>query len=399
MRILADENIPFAREAFGALAPDAVVTTASGRAIGPADLPGVDCLMVRSVTQVNAALLARADRLKFVGTCTIGTDHVDQNELRRRNIPFASAPGSNADSVWEWFASTVLTLAERGGFDLAGKTLGVVGCGNVGERIARRAEAIFGLRVLRNDPPLAEQQRPGAPAYCSLDQLCAEADIITCHTPLERGGPHPTFHLFDGTRLARLRPGTLLINAGRGEVLHAAGLLDAIRGGRIGPVALDVWDREPAIDRDLLAAVAIGTPHIAGYSFNGKVNATEMIYGAACEALQRPAVWSAESLLTPPPDADILVAVAASSPAGALLAALRQVYDVRADDADLRGALGVAPAETGPYFDRLRKNYRRRRECRDFRLTFPPGWSPVAAWLDPLRRMGFQLPAASLPRP
>lgn len=381
MRILADENIPFAREAFGALGPDAVVVTAAGRSITAQALKDVDLLIVRSVTKVNAELLAHADRLRFVGTCTIGTDHIDLPLLRKKNIAFASAPGSNADSVWEWFASTVLTLAERHHFRLAGKTLGVVGCGNVGERIARRAAAVLGLRVLRNDPPLAEKAAAHAdanpPQYHSLDELCAEADILTCHTPLERTGPHPTFHLFNAARFAQLRapdarhPGAVFLNAGRGEVVDGAALLTAIRNKQIGPVALDVWEHEPAIDRELLTAVDIATPHIAGYSFNGKVNATQMIHAAAAQALGREPSWTPGALMTPPPDNEWLFTPNTPAPPDietALRDLTRRVYDVRTDDANLRAALQLPAEKTGAHFDHLRKTYPQRRECPDYKI-------------------------------
>ncbi|HTL51312.1 MAG TPA: 4-phosphoerythronate dehydrogenase [Planctomycetota bacterium] len=399
MRILADENIPFAREAFSALSGSghgsAHVTTAAGRSITAEALRNIDLLIVRSVTKVNAKLLAQANALKFVGTCTIGTDHIDMAELQKRGIAFASAPGSNADSVWEWFASVVLALAERGNFKLTGKTLGVVGCGNVGERIARRAEAILQMRVLRNDPPLAQQNKPNAPAFYPLDELCSRADIITCHTPLESTGPHPTLNLFDSARLALLHDKSILINAGRGEVVNGAALLAAIRAQAIGPVALDVWDHEPAIDRDLLSAVAIGTPHIAGYSYNGKVNATKMIYDAACARLKIEPTWTPGGTdgkaIPPPPNAELLFDAEHPAPADeetALRQILRHVYDVRTDDASLRAALHKPADQTGAHFDALRKNYPQRRECTDYKIKSIRDGVPLPL-LNRLSRCGF----------
>jgi erythronate-4-phosphate dehydrogenase len=356
MSVLADENIPYVRDAAADLGP---VRTLAGRAMTRAALreAGATCLFVRSVTRVDRALLAGTD-VRFVGTATIGTDHVDREYLAAAGIGFASAPGSNATSVAEYVAAALLTLAERRGRALAGRTLGIVGVGNVGSRVAAKARAL-GLRVLRNDPPRA--RREGGDGFTELPVLLAESDIVTCHVPLERGGPDPTVHLAGEDFFARLRPGAIFLNTSRGAVCDEAALHRALDGGRLGGAVLDVWEEEPALDPRLLERVDLATPHIAGYSFDGKVRGTEMIVNAAREHFGLDGAWRAGALLPPP-----AVPVCELDPAGRscqslLHEAVSAVYDITADDAALRAGL-AEPATLPARFDRLRKEYPRRRE-------------------------------------
>lgn len=337
MKIVADPNIPFAREAFGLLGDVALVP---GREISPSTLRDVDALFVRSVTPVNAALLD-GSRVRFVATATIGTDHVDAGYLKEQGIGFSSAAGSNANSVAEYVVAALLELAHRRKFDLRGKTLGVVGVGNVGGRVVRYAEAL-GMRVLQNDPP--RQRTEASPIFVSLDQICSESDIITLHVPLTREGLERTFHLFDKSRLESLeqrRP--ILINTARGAVVDNRALLRAIDGDRIGGAVLDVWENEPNILPELLDVVDIGTPHIAGYSFDGKVNGTRMIYEAACRHFGMETVWR-----------PVLPAVRAIDLSGELRDVVRRMYDIVVDDAALRANIRG--------FDKLRAQYPVRRE-------------------------------------
>lgn len=263
MKIVVDENMPYAEALFGRLGE---VVAVRGRPLPAAALVGADALMVRSVTTVNQALLA-GQRVRFVGTATAGTDHVDTAWLAQAGIGFSAAPGCNAIAVVEYVFSALMLLAERDGFALRDKTVGIVGVGNVGSRLQRRLTAL-GIRTLLCDPPRAD--RGDDEQFHSLADLQREADIITFHTPLNKSGPYRTLHLADADFLRGLPPGRILINAGRGAVVDNAALLQALEAGQDLRVVLDVWEPEPMLSLPLLARVDIATPHIAGYSLEGK---------------------------------------------------------------------------------------------------------------------------------
>jgi erythronate-4-phosphate dehydrogenase len=360
VRIVADENIPFAREAFGTLGH---VTLARGRVLSAGQVAGADLLFVRSVTSVGAALLDGSP-VRFVGSATAGTDHVDIEYLERRGIAFAAAPGSNANSVGEYMAAAWLAVATRKGVRLDGLTVGIIGAGHTGSAAEAKTRAL-GMRPVLNDPPLA--RKTGDPKYRPLDEvLCC--DIITCHTPLTRDGPDPTYHLAGEAFFARVKPGAWFCNAGRGEVADSAALRAAIDSGRLGAAILDVWEEEPRIDPDLLQKVDIGTPHIAGYSYDGKVNGTAMVYEAACEFLGVEPAWGAREAL-PAPAVEHLDVNAAGRPDEEVLHDIvSRVYSVERDDEALRRTVAMAPAERAGEFDRLRKDYPRRREFHTARV-------------------------------
>jgi erythronate-4-phosphate dehydrogenase len=353
---VADVNTPLIGSAFRGVGDLTLVETGS---FTPAALRGADVLVVRSETRVDESLLAGSG-VRFVGTVTIGTDHIDTAYLASRGIAFASAPGSNANSVKEYVLAAMLAAGRRAGFALRGATLGIVGVGNIGSRVASMAEDL-GMRVLLNDPPLARVT--GDPKYLPLDALM-EADILTLHVPLTRGGADPTFHLFDVRRLGAIRPGALLINTSRGPVVHGDSLLQTLRAGRLGGAVLDVWEHEPAVDDSLLRAVALGTPHIAGYSLDGKVNAVIMIRDAALRHVGGGAVWDPWAEVAPPEHP--VVTPGAGGPEEQLGAVVKACYDIGADDASLRETL-VFPAASRPAaFSKLRKHYRVRREFRNY---------------------------------
>ena len=222
MRILVDENIPLADEFFGELGD---ITRLPGRDIDAAAVREQDLLVVRSITRVDAALL-EGSRVRFVGTCTIGTDHVDLDYLREAGIGFANAPGCNADSVVDYVLSSLLLLAEEDGFHLAGKTIGIVGVGNVGSRLAERLDDLD-VECLLCDPPRAEAE--GREDFLSLDALLERAEIVCLHTPLVTEGEHATRHLLDASRIDALAPGTVLINAGRGACVDNQALRERLQ--------------------------------------------------------------------------------------------------------------------------------------------------------------------------
>jgi erythronate-4-phosphate dehydrogenase len=347
LKIVADPNIPFVKEAFGPLGD---VRLVPGRQITAAAVRDADVLLVRSVTPVNAALLD-GSKVRFVATATIGVDHIDREYLSQKGIGFASAEGSNANSVAEYMVAAMLSVAADRKFRLRDKTLGVVGVGNVGSRVVRFAEAL-GMRVLQNDPPRERAERLAQ--FVSLERVQAEADIITLHVPLTREGEDATFHLFDKERLSALeRRKPVLINTSRGAVIDNQALLKAIDGERLGGVVLDVWENEPHISPELLDVVDIGTPHIAGYSFDGKVNGARMIYEAVCGFFHLEPTWSPQ--LPPPPVPRIEHRTeSAEDDEDALRQVIGQVYDITADDAALRKDVRA--------FDRLRAEYPVRRE-------------------------------------
>lgn len=359
MHIVADDNIPLL-EAF--FAGHGRLTSFPGRQLKTADLLDADVLLVRSVTRVDEALLSGTP-VRFVGTCTIGTDHLDLAWLASAGIQVASAPGCNARGVVEYVLSCMLTLAQRSGQRWRERVVGIIGVGQVGSRLAATLEAL-GVTTLLCDPLRAEAGERG---FVSLDELLARADVVSCHVPLSRKGPHVTRHLLNEQRLQQLRRGTWLINSSRGPVIDARALEQLLRHRDDLQVALDVWEDEPLVSSSLAARCALATPHVAGYSLDGKLRGSEQIYQALCDYLGEPRLHELARLA--PLSGRSRLELAASPPADwALEKALRSVYDVRDDDARMRNMLRVAhiaadsAAACRAGFDLLRKDYPLRRE-------------------------------------
>lgn len=348
MKILVDENMPYARELFSRLGE---VKAVPGRPIPVTELDDADALMVRSVTKVNASLL-EGKAIRFVGTATAGTDHVDEGWLKQAGIGFSAAPGCNAIAVVEYVFSSLLMLAERDGFALRDRTVGIVGVGNVGGRLQARLEAL-GIRTLLCDPPRADRGDEGD--FRSLDELVQEADILTFHTPLFKEGPYKTRHLADDVLISRLKPGTILINACRGAVVDNAALLARLNAGQDLSVVLDVWEGEPDLNVELLNKIDIGTAHIAGYTLEGKARGTTQVFEAWSAFIGREQHVALDTLLPAPEFGRITLHGPLDQPT--LKRLVHLVYDVRRDDAPLRNVAGI-PGE----FDKLRKNYLERRE-------------------------------------
>ncbi|EJG2384366.1 4-phosphoerythronate dehydrogenase PdxB [Kluyvera ascorbata] len=348
MKILVDENMPYARELFSRLGE---VRAVPGRPIPTDALTDADALMVRSVTKVNEALLGDK-AIKFVGTATAGTDHVDQSWLTQAGIGFSAAPGCNAIAVVEYVFSALLMLAERDGFALADRTVGIVGVGNVGGRLQKRLEAL-GIKTLLCDPPRADNGDEGD--FRSLDELVAEADVITFHTPLYKEGQYKSLHLADEALIRRLKPGTILINACRGPVVDNAALLKCLEEGQNLSVVLDVWEPEPDLNLALLDKVDLGTSHIAGYTLEGKARGTTQVFEAYSQFIGQPQEVALSTLMPAPEFGRISLHGPLDQPT--LKRLVHLVYDVRRDDAPLRKVAGI-PGE----FDKLRKNYLERRE-------------------------------------
>lgn len=353
MLIVADENIPLLDAFFAGFGE---IRRYPGRAIDAACVKDADVLLVRSVTRVDQALL-EGSRVRFVGTCTIGTDHLALDYFAQAGIHWSSAPGCNARGVVDYVLGSLLTLAELDGADLTGRTYGVVGAGEVGGRLVEVLRGL-GWKVLVCDPP--RQQREGGD-YVSLQTVLAECDVISLHTPLTREGDAPTWHLLGHEQLAALRPGTWLINASRGPVIDNTALRECLLEREDVLAVLDVWEGEPQVDLELADLCVLATPHIAGYSLDGKQRGTAQIYQAFCAWRGEQASVHLADLLPPPWLAEVSLQ-AETDPAWALATLCRAVYDPRRDDADFRRSLSNDPLEQKAAFDALRKHYPPRRE-------------------------------------
>jgi erythronate-4-phosphate dehydrogenase len=378
MKIVADSNIPFAAEACAYLGE---VEVLKAKDFSPERLRDCEVLLCRSTRKINAELLD-GTAVRLVATATIGTDHIDFDYLAGRGIQWASAPGSNANSVSEYITSALLVLAKQLGKRLREMTLGVVGVGNVGSRVVKKAQAL-GMTVLQNDPPLA--RATGDARYRPLAEL-AEVDAITFHVPLTREGEDATYHMVNASLLSRFRPGLIFFNSSRGAVVDEQALHEAISKNRFGAVGLDVWEHEPVIDGSLLDRVQIGTPHIAGHSFDGKVNGTKMVYDAACRFAGVEPQWNPSGALPTPDVPELSLDAAGRDDEDVIREAVLALYDVRRDDADLR----KAPRDEtfGEHFSSLRRNYWRRRAFHHTAIHLANGSDSLMAKLAGL---GFQV--------
>jgi len=350
MKIVADENIPFVKECFASIGD---VQALSGRKITPEAVADADCLLVRSITPVNEKLLA-GNKVKFVATATIGFEHVDVDYLKNRGIGFASAPGSNANSVADYLVAALLSVAQKRKITLEGKSIGVVGVGNVGSKVAKKCAAL-GMIVKLNDPPLF--RKTGDSKYRPLNELF-DCDFITLHTPLTREGQDKTYHLADEKFFASLKTGCVFINTCRGAVHDTA----ALTNKKLSAVILDVWENEPNIDCELLRMVDISTPHIAGYSLDGKIAGMIMIYNAACNYFGLKPKHKIEDFLPPPTVPQITIDKISPDTQKLLHEIVQQVYVINRDDFNTREIAMVEPEKRGKFFDDLRKNYPVRRE-------------------------------------
>lgn len=344
LTITLDENIPYAAEAFSTLGQ---IRLLAGRAMCNADLQETDILVVRSVTKVNAQLLAGTP-VRFVATATAGFDHIDLDYLREQGIGFARAPGCNAVSAAEYVLAALCHWSLIQEKPLQGRSIGIIGHGNVGSRVRQLCENM-GMYCVVNDPPLQEQGHTGLyPIEAAL-----ACNVVTLHVPFTRNGQHPTFRLLNAARITALRPGTLLLNTARGGVVEENALLARLQARSDLDVILDTWENEPAINLELLRHTLLGTPHIAGYSLDGKVRGTEMVYRACCQFLQVEPQWPSPLAFQQP-----LSMAAGHDHRRDVLHA----YDIREDDRRMVAMLRDNAAEHGKHFDQLRKTYPVRRE-------------------------------------
>ncbi len=374
MKIVCDNKIPFLR---GVLEPFAQVVYLPGKETTPEVVRDADALITRTRTKCNEALL-KGSQVQVIATATIGFDHIDTAWCDRNGIFWENAPGCNSGSVQQYIASVLVTLARKYGFCLADKTLGVVGVGHVGRKVARIA-SLLGMKVLLNDPPRARKEGPEG--FVGLDELCAQSDLITVHVPLQREGEDATWHLFDRARLESLRPDQILINSSRGPVVDNAALKDVLLSGGLQAAVLDVWEGEPDLDPELVDALAISTPHIAGYSADGKANGTSAAVQTVSRTLGLPlATWEVEEIPAPPQALSFTVEAAGRSLQDVLTEAVLHTYDVSQDSDALRGALDQ--------FERLRGDYPVRREFPAFTVSLKDGTPEMA---ERLKAIGFKV--------
>lgn len=383
LNIVADANIPFVQQAFETLGS---VTTVEGRSMKPSVVKNADIFLVRSVTPVNQELLA-GSRVRFVATATIGTDHVDEAYLRDNNIGFASAPGCNAISAAEYVVSALINLAQNSDVDLSTKTVAVVGCGNVGSQLIRLLTAL-NMQYVAYDPPRAQQFSDRD--YGSWEDVL-QADIISAHVPLSFDGDYPTYRMFDKTFFSSLKKQAVFINTARGRVVDESALLGVLAERDDLTLVLDVWENEPNINLKLLQKTSLATPHIAGYSLDGKVRGTEMIYQAVCEFLNQAPQWQKPVL----PYAESFTAIQIECELAdkqAIKKAVLNAYDIRHDDERLRQMLDQPQQQQrGAYFDQLRKNYPVRREFSCYELVTS---EDRASLNQCLQQLGFKVEAA-----
>jgi len=378
-RIVVDENVPMAQEAFGTLG---FVELVPGRSIPPSLLREADALVVRSITKVDAALL-EGSRIRAVGTCTIGTDHLDKAWLEARHIAWSAAPGCNARSVGEHVLASLCHFHRLGRLDISKPlTVGIVGLGNTGSALAGIARSL-GWIVLACDPPRAA--REGSEGFQPLASLVEACDVLSFHVPLDRGGEHPTVRLAGLAELMRLKPGATLVNAARGPVLDPADLA-ALRAARPDLcIALDVFDPEPAFPSEMTAVADLLSPHVAGYSLEGKIEGTRRIRDWL-GGLWGEAAWEGGAvphLRMPWPESS-------EDPWEMLARLVLAVHDPSADDEAMRGLSSLSATERGLGFDRLRKEYPVRREWRGIHWQGVPSALPETV-LAKARAAGFVL--------
>lgn len=374
MKILADENIPQVKEAFSQFGE---VRLTHGRYITNEMLTGIDILLVRSITNVNEDLLADTN-VKFIGTATIGTDHIDKEYLKSRNIYFADAAGCNSFSVAEYVIAALTDLFIKKKKTFVNKRIGIVGFGNIGTKVDRFANAI-GLRAIINDPPL--ERKLGRGNFKELEKAL-DCDIVTFHVPLNKSGVDKTYHLLNQDNLDQIKTGSLLFNTSRGPVVKNSSLKERLLAGKDIDLVLDVFENEPKIDLDLLSMADIGTAHIAGYSLEGKLNGTYFIYKKLCNYLNCQATWQPVY----PIISDPIIEIDTRKEIEEILSEIiKRIYDINFDSQLLKKSAIEKIEEPGKYFDQLRKTYRIRREFINYTIKLSSPNERLKNLLETLR--------------
>ena len=358
MKIIADDKIPFLK---GVLEPYAEVVYLPGNEISRKDILDADALLIRTRTKCTESLL-KDTGVRFIGTATIGFDHIDTQYCEKNKIVWTNSPGCNSASVQQYMAAAMLKLASEFRFNLAGKTLGIVGVGNVGSKVEKLAK-LLGMNVLLNDPPRARKE--GDKNFVSLGEILYNSDIVTLHVPLNVVGEDCTYHLFDEKTFKKMKKGTWFINASRGEVVVTQCLKKVLDSGKFGGVILDVWEHEPDIDIDLMAKTFLSTPHIAGYSTDGKAKGTSMIVNTLCRHFDLPLKdWYPQNV-PEPENPEIHIDGKGKTDEAVIMEAVLHTYNIDEDNINLR----FSPSD----FEMQRGNYRVRREFPAFNVSLAHG--------------------------
>jgi len=373
IRIIADDAIPFLE---GVLEPYADIRYLPWNRITRKEVSGADALLIRTRTKCDKELL-NGSSVRFIATATIGTDHIDTRYCDAAGIRWASAPGCNAASVQQYVASALFTLSAEKKIVLPGKTLGIIGVGNVGSKVEKLA-GILGMKCLLNDPPRERAEGPGK--FVPLATLLHGSDIVTLHVPLNREGEDKTFHFFGEVSFGNMRKGSWFINTSRGEAVQTPALKDALKSGLLAGALLDVWENEPEADRILMDAAFLATPHIAGYSLDGKANGTTMVVRALGDHFGLPLSSWTPHAIPPVPDELISMDGAGMNTMEILREAVLHTYRVREDDRRFRSD----PAS----FEKLRKGYPIRREFPGFTINLVNGTDEA---LSALAGLGFRI--------
>ena len=373
LRIVADNKIPFLK---GALEPYAEMIYMPGNEISKEILMHSDAMLIRTRTKCNESLL-KGTNVRFIGTATIGFDHIDTSYCDKNKISWTNAPGCNSSSVQQYICAALLKLASKNNFRLKNKTLGIIGVGNVGSKVEKFARMI-GMNVLLNDPP--REREEGKRIFHNLVTVLSESDIVTVHVPLNMTCDDHTFHLFNAAVFRQIKRNSWFINSSRGEVTDTRDLKEALTTGILGGAITDVWENEPVIDLALMNMVSVATPHIAGYSTDGKANGTAMMVNAISKYFNLPLVkWYPENI--PAPDSPIIsINCEGKSEEDIIREAVFHTYNIDEDNNRLR----LSPFE----FEKLRGNYPVRREFTSYTVDMSGGNDEVR---QILRGLGFSI--------
>lgn len=376
MKIVADQNIPFIKEAFSGFGE---VVAVSGRSINRSIVADAEVLLVRSVTPVTADLLSGSS-VKFVATATIGIEHIDRAYLEKNRIGFAYAPGSNANSVAEYVIAAILLMARKLRRKPEEMAVGIIGVGNIGS-LLNSYLGVWGIRCLLNDPPKKRLAMSGGEIYRSIEEVLEGSDIVTLHVPLKTGGSDPTCHMVDDSFLQRMKKNAVLINSCRGATM----VDESIKKYRekLGGLVLDVWNNEPDIDTAICSMADLATPHVAGYSYDGKINGAAMIYKAACTFFNRPMHWDYDEIIGE--RGAVLDCTASQDP---VFDAILKTVPIQRDSAALKSIVTMIPEKRSDYFDSLRTTYPKRLECAHFSVAADKN-RPHESLM--LRKLGFEV--------
>lgn len=356
MKILADENILFANDAFNEFGS---VDTIHGREINNKILKKYDVLLIRSITKVDINLL-KDTNIKFIGTATIGTDHIDKEYLKNNKIYFTDAKGCNSFAVAEYVLTAIINLCEFNNWNYEEKSVGIIGYGNIGTIIYEYLKQL-GFNVFVNDPP--KEKIDKSFNYSILNDVL-NCDILTFHVPLEKQGEFPTYHLLNDNNINKIKSGSVIINSSRGAVIDNIALLNRLKQKNDLSVVLDVWENEPNINYELLDYISLGTPHIAGYSYEGKVNGTKILYDKFCEFLNVEKKWNAPLLKE---KSELLIQYLYKKEK-LFYKIVNEVYDLKIDSDEFINLMKSDEKIIGINFDKLRKDYKLRKEFNNYKI-------------------------------